>query len=210
MYEQIEQVARKLGDVRAGWATRKDAAETLGRVSQEALSVLKSHEEDADVDVQRVVGQALATASAGLAGIEPAKEAPAPPLKELVQACEKKGKRAVEPDGDGYAVTVQLKGGRHQKVYVSPTKRKDGVELVRVFTYCGAPTDDSLEWSLRTNAKLERGALALLDEDGEPRLALLACFVASKLTLKELKTSIRELSHYGDWIESKLTGLDDF
>jgi len=36
------------------------------------------------------------------------------------------------------------------------------------------------------------------------------CFLARTATPSLIKASVKELAHYGDWIESKLGGLDDF
>ena len=112
--------------------------------------------------------------------------------------------------GDGYTIKVMLKEGRHQTVYIAPLEQKGGQELIRVFTYCGKPKKGSFEWALRTNTKIVQGALALWDEEGAERLVLLNCFFASEVTVPEMKAAVKELSHYGDWIEKKMTGLDDF
>ena len=210
MYEEIEKAVKQLKDSNAGWVLRRDAAEKLGNYAAQSLGVLKKLEEEPDVDVRRCITEALENASAGLAGIEPKETQTEHSLEELVKACEKEGKRTVEPKDDGYAITVKLKDGRHQIVYVSPLKRKDGHELIRVFTYCGTPSDEALEWALRTNTKLVQGALALWDEDGEQKLVLLNCFFASEVTINEMRAAIKEISYYGDWIENKLTGLDEF
>ena len=75
---------------------------------------------------------------------------------------------------------------------------------------CGKPRADAFEWALRANMKISLGALALTRDGGEERLVLTNCFLARTATPSLIKASVKELAHYGDWIESKLGGLDDF
>lgn len=210
MHEEIEKTAQDLKNVNAGWEVRRDAAGKLGEIATQALQALKDMEGEYDYDVRTAVNKALSTASAGLEGVEPVETTTALTLEELVRACEKEGKRTVEPYGDGYAIRVNLKDGRHQTVYVSPLEQKCGQKLIRVFTYCGKPKDGTFEWALRTNTKIVQGALALWDEEGAERLVLLNCFFASEVTVHEMRAAVKELSYYGDWIENKMTGLDNF
>jgi hypothetical protein len=128
---------------------------------------------------------------------------------DLARACAKTGERTVTRHEQGYAIDVQLKEGRHQRVFLTAFERKDGVKLIRVFTYCGKPTPESLQWSLEVNMKLTRGALALCGKDADLRLVLVDCYPAGEATPHAVKTSVKEIAHYGDWIEQKLTGLDE-
>ena len=209
MFEQINEAAKQLANTQAGWVTRRDGAEFLGKVAAAALGVLNENRDEMDVDVRRVIDAALEEARAGLAGVKPKASGPVP-LGDLVKACEKPGRREVRPDGDGYVIEVKLKEGRHQTVYVSHAERKDGIELIRVFTYCGKYAEEAMQWALRANTKLAQGALALTDADGEERFALVNCFLAGEVTTTEFKASVKEIAFYGDWVEKKLTGLDDF
>lgn len=208
MFEQINKAAKELRDPAAGWVTRRDAAEFLGRVASAALSVLHGNRDEMDVDVRRVIEKALAEASAGLAGIAPKTEQPAT-LAELVKACEKKGARTATAHGNGFVIEVSLKSGRKQRVCVTPFRREDGIEFIRVYTFCGTPSGDATVWALRANTKITQGALAL-DADAEgDRLVLTNCLLASDITPAQLKTSVKEIAYYGDWVEGKLTGADN-
>lgn len=207
MFEEIDKAAVDLANREAGWVTRRDGAEVLGQAAVRALAALKAHEEEPDVDVQRSVESALGQASGALAGVAPKPGGHS--LEELARFCEKPGSREVTASGDGYAVKVQLKAGRHQMVYITPFKRKDGIELVRVYTRCGPPQEKTLSWALAANMKLAQCAFALIEEEGEEQLVLTNCYLAGQATPTEIKVAVKEVAHYGDWMETKLTGLDD-
>jgi len=208
--EELEKLARQLRDAQAGWVVRRDAAQELGRIACFALEVLHEHADEMDVDVRRVVDLALGEASAFLAGVPPSPQVKQYTLEELAKACAKEGERVVAPHGKGFVVQVTLKNGRHQAVCLNQHKRKDGTELIRVFTECGKPREYAFEWALRANMKISHGALALSKDGGEERLVLTDCYLAHAATPAEIKASVKELAYYGDWIESKLGELDDF
>jgi hypothetical protein len=207
--EELEKYAKQLRNPDAGWVVRRDAAENLGKAAAFALDVLREHADEMDVDVRRVVDQALGQASAALEGVPPLPQVKEYSLEELARACEKEGERVVAPHGEGYVVQVTLKSGRKQAVYLNHHKRKDGMELIRIFTECGKPREDALEWSLRANMKVSHGALALARDGEQERLVLTNCYLAHAATPAEVKASVKELAHYGDWIENKLSGLDE-
>ena len=208
--EQLEKLAKQLRDAQSGWVVRRDAADNLGKIACYALDALREHADEMDVDVRRAVDTALGEASAALAGIPPMPQVKQYSLEELAKGCAKEGERVVAPHNDGYVVQVTLKSGRHQAVYLNHHTRKDGMELIRIFTECGKPREDAFQWALRANMKVAQGALALTKDSGEERLVLTNCYLAHSATPAEIKASVKELAHYGDWIESKLTGLDDF
>jgi len=210
MFEEIDKAAENLAKKDAGWVFRRDAAEALGEAASRALDALKAHAEEPDMDVRSSVDKALGQASGALAGVRPQTQPGRYSLEELARACEKPGTREVEPNGDGYAVDVQPKAGRHQTVYVMPFKRKDGVELIRVYTLCGPARPDALSWALRTNMKLAQCAFAMMKDNGEEQLVLMNCYLAGEASPTEIKVAVKEVAYYGDWIENKLTGLDDF
>lgn len=212
MIDEINEAAKNLRDKDAGWVTRRDGAQLLGEVAVAALTVLYDHRDEMDVDVRRTIEKALGEASAVLQGIKPQARAAEPvPLEKLVQFCAKPGSREVNAtDGGQYEILVSLREDRKQTVYVTPFKRKDGVDLIRVFTYCGKVTRETMEWALKANMKLTHGALAVKHVDDEERFVLVNCFYASEVTQVEFKASVKEIAFYGDWVEKKLTGLDDF
>jgi hypothetical protein len=208
--EDIERAAKELGNADAGWVNRRDAAGKLGQIASEALGALKAHADEMDVDVHRVVEEALEKASGALAGVKPSAPVKHYALEELVKACAKDKERVVAPHGKGFVVQVELKGGRRQSVFLSQHSRKDGMKLIRVYTECGKASKDALAWALRANMNVAQGALALSKEAGEERLVLINCFLVDQATPLEVKASVKELAAYGDWIEEKLSGLDEF
>ncbi|HEO72666.1 MAG TPA: hypothetical protein ENN80_15520 [Candidatus Hydrogenedentes bacterium] len=154
MFENIEQAADALANKNAGWVVRRDGASNLGYAAGKALAALKAYEDEKDVDVRRAIDKALGEASNALAGVPPRfPESRKHTLEELVRACEKPGKREVKPHDDGFLITVAL-GERRQTVYVMPLKRKDGMELIRIYTFCGPLDEKTGMWALKTNPKL--------------------------------------------------------
>ena len=210
MFEELNKLARCLQDSDAGWVNRRDAAQKLGDVASAALGALQKHAAEMDLDVRRVIDKVLEDASAALAGIEPARHLKEFSLKDLAEACAKGDERIVEKHEDGYAVKAQLKNGRHQVVYLDNHKRKDGIELIRVFSKCGPAKEEALAWALQANMKISHGALAMSKSDGEDFLVMTNCYIAKLATPSEIKASVKEMAQYGDWIENKLTGLDEF
>jgi len=146
LFNDIESAVAELADARAGWVHRRDAAEALGRAAGQALTALRAHEDDADVDVRAIVQKVLGQASA---------------------------------------------------------------ELIRVFTYCGAESEEALEWALEANMKLSHCALALTHDEDNRRFVLTRCFLAEAARPEQVKAAVKEIAFYGDWIEKKLTGLDE-
>lgn len=207
MSKQVKKAVEALADGREAWVLRRDAAEYLGKTAGRALTALKAHLKDSDVDVKSAVERALRTAGADSI---PAPSPGGVALKDLAGACEKAGERSVQPHEDGYVVEVCLEGGRRQHVYLMPFERKDGVALVRIFTYCGVSDPNALEWALKANMKLTHGALGLATQDGEMRLVLVDSQKAEKALPAGVRSSVKAIAFYGDWIEEKLTGLDDF
>ena len=208
MWEPLEQAIRDLSDARAGWVVRRDAAEALGKAAQQALACLQSHRKDKDQDVQRAVEDALR--SLHLGDIPPAPENRTYTIEEMVQACEKKGKRVVEAQGDGYAIHVKLAGGRSQTVHVKPYSRSDGTQLIRIHTLCGEATEKVIHWALRGNSKLPHCAFALHKRDDKEWIILVYNLDRDRATPEELSTAVKAIAHYGDWFEKRLSGQDEF
>jgi hypothetical protein len=210
-FKAIDAAAEALADTDTGWVHRRDSVEYLGRAAAKALKALHDFRDEKDVDVRVAVDEALGIAQAGLQGIAPVSESEKKyTFEELAQACHKPGKRHVEKVGDAYTVEVKLKDGRKQTVTLSASRRKDGVELIHIFTRCGPVTDDTRIWALKTNADLTQGALAVQDLDGEEKLVLMNCYLLEECSPREIALGLREIAFYGDWIEKKLTGLDEY
>jgi hypothetical protein len=130
-------------------------------------------------------------------------------LEKLAQACVKPGERTIEPYETGFKVKVRLPNGRHQAVFLLPFMRKDGRRLIRVYTYCGKPTPDSLGWALRANTKLTRGALGLAGEGNEEQFVLVCCYDDETARPEQIKQAVKDIAFHGDEIEQKMTGMDE-
>lgn len=211
MFEAIREATETLHDEHSGWVHRRDAADQLGRAAALALVALNDHREELDTDVRRAVDKALAQASAALSGVRPAVEAPTYTLEDLVHHCERKDRRIVHAREDGsYIIEVVMKDGRRQEVHAEEFTRRDGIELVRIYTFCGPYADSTAKWALRANMKLAQGAIALWDAGGDERFVLLNCYLKGEASPAEFKASVKELAFFGDWIEKKLHETDEF
>lgn len=227
----MREKAAALADTRAGWVTRRDAAEWLGEAAVQAIAALREHTAEEDKDVRAAVERAIERVNQAMAGapVEPLGYRTWKPqggedragtdrdgaprtrytLEELAQACVKPKVREVTEDKSGYRVHVRLKSGRSQTVYISPFTRRDGVELVRVYTRCGKPMQNAFGWALRANMKIAQGALAIAKEQGEEELVLTNTYILDEVSPREIKASVKEVAFYGDWVESKLSALDE-
>ena len=116
----------------------------------------------------------------------------------------------VEQDGDAFIVKVIMKDGRHQSVHVRQFKRADGIALIQVYTVCGKADEKSYGWALRANMKLIQGAIAIASQGDDERFVLSTCFLANEVTRQEIKAAVKETAFYGDWIEQKVSGQDEF
>lgn len=208
--EELEQAAQQLSDPDAGWVYRRDAAQLLGNLAARALVALHDNRDEPDTDVRRSVDKALAQCSAALQGIAPDPRAHAYTLAELARSCARQGHREVEPDGDGFAVTVSLDGGRRQRVKLDRIRREGRPETVRIQTVCGPYAPQTAEWALRANLQLTLGAVGVADIDGEARFVITHNFLMDGATPPEVKASVKEIAIYGDWLERKLSGSDTF
>lgn len=208
MIAEVEKLKAQLANRDAGWVTRRDAAEDLGKIAAEATNVLHAHADEPDADVKIGVERAIGWVEAGLKGTVTATQGRAYTLDELVRGLESEGRRTVTKKGDAYAVEVVLKGDRKQSVTVVAVESREGKNIVRVSTRCGRAGGEAHAWALRNNLNMIQCALALNDHDGEEEFVLLNCFLAEEVTPKELKASVKEIAFYGDWIEAKLTGGD--
>lgn len=208
MARELDKHAAVLRDTSAGWVYRRDAAEYLGKLIEKSAAALRANAKDNDVDVRNAVQRALGHASAALAGIKPVVDEEFS-LDDLARACARPGRREVAQDGQGYVITVSLKAGRTQTVYLQPITRKDGARLVQVLTYCGAFDQTAMAWALKMNTQLGRCALGLAARDGNDHFVLVNCIPAGEATPELVKAVVKEIAFYGDWIEHKLTGKDE-
>lgn len=206
MSEGIEQTVASLANRKAGWVTRRDAADSLATLARTALTALHAHQDDPDVDVRAAVLKALDRLNAPLAPGEIA--AGASTLEELARACAKPKYRVVSPWENGYAIRVSLRDGRTQTVYLVPCERDDGRSLVRVFTYCGEVKTEILEWALRNNERLAHCAFAIDRDKDKERIILVNNLYQDRATAEAVKSAVKEIAHFGDWVEKRLSGGD--
>lgn len=202
MFREVEKAAERLADGRAGWVTRRDAAEALGEVAERALRALKARVKDADVDVKTAAERALGRVSAALAG-HPAMSGYT--LEELAKACAKDGSRTVSREGDAYVVEVKTGENRRQRVCLALVKGRVG-RLLEISTRCGKADADVHAWALRANMDIALGALAMMKDGDDDILVLRGCYLPDQVSPSEVKACVKELAHYGDWLESRLSG----
>ncbi len=208
MMTQLEQLVRNLENRDAGWVVRRDAAELLGRLAQGAIIALESQKNDADMDVQLQVERSMEAIYA-LALPGPVKRAEHT-LRDLAMSCEKGAARVVEPNENGFAVTVRLDSDRSQRVYIMPHETRDGRRLVRVYTFCGEPSPDMYAWVLRANSKIAHGAFSLFPTKTGERMVLLNNIPRSEATPAMVKVAVKEIAYYGDKLERQLGKDDEF
>ena len=204
----IEKAAETLRDTNAGWVNRRDAVVELAETAEQAMEVLAEFAEDTDTDVRMAVTRALDELQRSAVPAVDAKSYPS--LAEMTLALKKRGSRSVRQDGERFIIEIQLEEGRKQTVYIQPYKRRDGADLLRVFTYCGAPTPEAYAWALRGNMRLAHCAIALHKLDGDEVFVVTRTFLEGEASPRELKATVKEVAFYGDYIENRLTGLDEF
>ena len=100
--------------------------------------------------------------------------------------------------------------GRKQELSIATDTRRDGKGLIRVSTRCGARDDTALSWALRANKDVTHCAMSLCKEGDEEFFDLVSSTIASETSPEEIKAAVKEVAFYGDWIENKLTGSDEF
>lgn len=209
LQQAFDQAVQVLQNTQAGWVNRRDAAEVLGFIATRARTALEALRNDADVDVRAAVEKALAQ-SGTLSGTPPLTPKSSYTLEELARACKKDNARIVTAERDNcYLVTVMLKNERRQTVHVATGTSADGRPIVRVYTPCGPARDDLFAWALRSNSQLTNGAIVLEGEGAEARFILQASYAMSDATPALIKSAVKELAIYGDWLEHKLSGTDD-
>jgi len=210
-YEQFEEAIQDLANRQAGWVTRRDGAVALGDALQTILDALRSHLEDPDQDVRLAVERALqGTTPTGAPPRAAAAPREAYSLEKLAAACEKPGRRSVRQEGEGFLVEVQLREGRRQNVHLDTLTRLDGKELLRIYTFCGEADQKVRDWVLRSNARLAQCAFALLPYGNEDRAALVSNFYREQATPEAVVGAVKEAAFYGDWLEKKISGADEF
>lgn len=206
MGKSIQELIQELNDKTAGWATRRDAVETLGKYAHRLVTELLNHQQEEDMDVQMEVERSLQPLHVLLE--TPGKTQKQYTLRELALACERHGHRTVDTYKTGFVVTVKLEEGRSHRVYIMPNKSTESKKIIRLFTLCGEASPEMLSWALKANAKLTHAAFSILTFDDEEQLAIINNILKEDATPALIKRGVKEMAFYGDWLEEKLSDRD--
>ncbi|NLV46364.1 MAG: hypothetical protein GXY07_17915 [Candidatus Hydrogenedentes bacterium] len=206
MAKSIQELIQELNDKTAGWATRRDAVETLGKYAHRLVTELLNHQQEEDMDVQMEVERSLQPLHVLLE--TPGKTQKQYTLRELALACERHGHRTVDTYKTGFVVTVKLEEGRSHRVYIMPNKSTESKKIIRLFTLCGEASPEMLSWALKANAKLTHAAFSILTFDDEEQLAIINNILKEDATPALIKRGVKEMAFYGDWLEEKLSDRD--
>jgi hypothetical protein len=112
-------------------------------------------------------------------------------------------------DTDHYEVTVQLAGGRTQRVLVESVRSElSGDRLIRISSPC-APVDDSfLRRALEVNGRVDHGALAIQNVDGQPYFVMRSSYPWDTCDTQELRNSVVTIATEADQVEAVLQESD--
>ncbi len=204
----LKQTLDVLENLEAGWVARRDAAESLGKIAYQSVNVLVNHLTDKDTDVQMAVERCLEPIHVILRTRSKSRRHYT--LRDLALACEKKGARTVDTQDSGFVVAVKLRNGRSHQVFIMPHEARDGRKMVRVYTLCGVATPERMAWALKANTKLTHGAFALLRWQEEDYLSIMNNILKQEAFPDVIKRAVKEMAYYGDWLEEKMSGMDEF
>ena len=113
------------------------------------------------------------------------------------------------PDGDGFAVTVQLPGGRSQRVYVELDRAgalKD--ELVKIYSPCAPFQSSFAERALTLNSHIPHASIAVRPHHGKMYYVMMTAYPRPTCDPEEVRVATRTIAHWSDYIERTLTGED--
>ncbi len=194
--------AKTLGEIGCESAV-EPLIETLANPSArdaalEALRRITGHDYGEDSDAWRRARGRASTASATAMSDEDL-------AKALCSASVSCGKQK-----SGYAFSVQLAGGRRQKVdMLLSLKDSDGSPLVAFYTECGPADPSRFEWALKMNLRVPFGAFALRASQGEDKFVMVDAYLRESATVQQLVRALEVLARRADEMEKTLTGLDD-
>jgi len=215
MSTELEKALATLRDDAAMWTQRRDAVELLGKTAAFAVHALREHEEDRDTDVRLEVERALRDLDSPVAGpvqlppptgrTEPENHS----LDALAESCAKPKRRLVEKTDDGYAIRVQIDAERWQTVHLAESTGPNKMDILRIATTCGPAEPRAVEWAMKSNARLVNCSFALEDRDGTPTITLVENLDRRWATPATVRAAVKEVAFYGDFLEKRLTGLDE-
>lgn len=117
---------------------------------------------------------------------------------------------AMSAGPEGYTVTVDLPGGRSQRVQCifQPLQAK-GTPLVLIYTGCGPSKPELYEAALKLNAKLPFGAVGLREVGGDLLFVMVNSFIRETVSVKDIKKSVSRLAKEADALEKQLAPGQD-
>ena len=111
-------------------------------------------------------------------------------------------------DGERYDVTLELDGGRRQRVVVEPSDHAVAERLLKISSVC-CPSDPAFFGeALRINARMPHGSLAVREVDGTPTFCVIDTYPRATADVEEVRRSVLEVARRADAVEKLLTGED--
>ncbi|MFA7692387.1 MAG: hypothetical protein GX117_11065 [Candidatus Hydrogenedentes bacterium] len=206
MTKSIEELIQELGDKSAGWATRRNAAELLGKHAHRIVSELLFYKNDSDMDVKMEVERSITPLSLLLSDQSISDKQYT--LRELALACEKRQARHVETYQKGFVVTLRGQDGESQRVYINSVKSSDIPDSFRIFMLCGEITEENYPFIMTANSKLVHASFSIISFEGNKQLALVINIPVTDATPNLVKRSVKEIAYYGSWMEKKLSEIE--
>lgn len=114
-----------------------------------------------------------------------------------------------EAKGSSFRFTLQLPGGRRQKVWVQPFDQDEDEDLILIYSECGPAESKHYEAVLRKNLSLPGPAFALRDIDGVPTLVIVHTLYGYAVSARQLAKSISAVAARADHVEKGLTKSDN-
>ena len=113
-----------------------------------------------------------------------------------------------ESENGSYRVRLNLTDGRHQTVFVEPSKHSTAERLLLIYSIC-CPSDPSYyEFALRLNSEIAHGGLAIRSVEGRDHFVMLDSYPRSTVDVEEIRRSVHEMATRSDTVEKLLTGRD--
>ena len=113
-----------------------------------------------------------------------------------------------ESENGCYRVRLNLTDGRHQTVFVEPSKHNTAERLLLIYSIC-CPSDPSYyEFALRLNSEIAHGGLAIRSVEGRDHFVMLDSYPRSTVDVEEIRRSVHEMATRSDTVEKMLTGRD--
>ncbi len=113
-----------------------------------------------------------------------------------------------ESENGCYRVRLKFADGRHQTVFVEPSKHSTAERLLLIYSIC-CPSDPAYyEFALRLNSEIAHGGLAIRNVEGRDHFVMLDSYPRSTVDVEEIRRSVHEMATRSDAVEKMLTGRD--